>query len=178
MSKCGVASVVMKNCDLFESLGVLTRAELEARSNVFYADYCHKVVAEAKVLAQMVDTGISPAVAAYQSVLATSLSSTVAAAKAAIRAAGPSRMATANQSQQFARYVSLHDTAIKQSSELKHLVEETEELSSLPKRAAACEKRILPLMASLRSTADELETVTPGGHWPFPSYRQILFHQD
>ena len=38
-----------------------------------------------------------------------------------------------------------------------------------------CWKKLLPVMESLRRSADAMETVTDKKFWPYPSYGEILF---
>ena len=44
-------------------------------------------------------------------------------------------------------------------------------------RAAYYHDVVLQDMQSLRSVADELETLVGKKHWPFPSYGRLLYHQ-
>ena len=35
--------------------------------------------------------------------------------------------------------------------------------------------KVVPAMAKLRETGDAIETLTPHGLWPLPTYREMLF---
>jgi glutamine synthetase len=35
--------------------------------------------------------------------------------------------------------------------------------------------KIVPAMAKLRTTGDEIEVLTPHAIWPLPTYREMLF---
>jgi glutamine synthetase len=35
--------------------------------------------------------------------------------------------------------------------------------------------KVVPAMTKLRETGDTLETLTPHGLWPLPTYREMLF---
>jgi len=46
------------------------------------------------------------------------------------------------------------------------------------KSAFFAESTILPLLLSTRGHVDALESLLPADAWPFPTYHQMLFHQD
>jgi glutamine synthetase len=46
--------------ELFESLGVLSKEELEARYNIGRHEYCNKIATEARVLSRMISTQVLP----------------------------------------------------------------------------------------------------------------------
>jgi glutamine synthetase len=47
--------------------------------------------------------------------------------------------------------------------------------SSAEKHAKYMRDKIVPAMAKLRETGDEIEVLTPHELWPLPTYREMLF---
>ena len=43
-------------------------------------------------------------------------------------------------------------------------------------QARYCADVVLPAMAAARALADELELLVEESHWPFPTYRNLLFY--
>ena len=80
-----------------------------------------------------------------------------------------------------ARYES--DTAAQVSALTDELADACAKLESdmaaMPAGAKAamdyCHEVILADMAAARSAADQLETITADGYWPFPVYEDLLF---
>jgi glutamine synthetase len=62
---------------------------------------------------------------------------------------------------------------IRRTDRLEHAVDH--EGGSPEDHARHCRDAVIPAMASLRETADELERMSPHDVWPLPSYREMLF---
>ena len=43
------------------------------------------------------------------------------------------------------------------------------------KHAKYFRDKVVPAMAALREVGDALEAIIPHGHWPLPTYREMLF---
>jgi glutamine synthetase len=43
------------------------------------------------------------------------------------------------------------------------------------KHARYFRDKVVPAMSALRETGDSLEAIVPHGHWPLPTYREMLF---
>ena len=48
-------------------------------------------------------------------------------------------------------------------------------LRSAGEEAAFIRDELIPAMGELRAVADESETQTAAGYWPFPTYGDLLF---
>merc|ERR1712070_346567 len=66
MGEAIVAMTSAKNVELFEKVNVLTREECEARKNAMLEHYTHIVLTEARVMKEMMQTDVLPAVTAAQ----------------------------------------------------------------------------------------------------------------
>lgn len=156
-----------KNVEIFEGLGVMDRAELQARADVMLENYAKKINIEALTMIEMSNEEIIPAVMSYQAELAKGA--------AEIKALGIDPTVQ----------ITLLNTISEKLSELK---DATVELEKLVKKAADYEDDIYAwakyyhdvvfgAFDTVRKPADELEKELPKEAWPFPTYGQLLFEQ-
>ncbi len=154
-----------KNVKLFEEHKVFTRAELEARQEIYFQNYCKTLNIEALTAIDMINKDILPAISSYIG----KLSSTVVSKKTAFAAADCTyEEATAT------RLSSLVTQMFNGVDELSN------ELASIKRMGAvekACKFRdvIIPKMEELRKYSDEAESITGADYWPFPTYANLLF---
>ncbi len=141
--------------DLFEKYGVLTEAELKGRYLVQCDQYVKHVNVEAKLVEEIAQTKIFPVAAAYASSLAE----------------GESRLNAAG-------VASGRVTLEKVASLVAQLEGDLSALYEAHKAAAEVEDwtfKVLPAMAKVRVTVDELEGLLPDELWPLPTYQEMLF---
>jgi glutamine synthetase len=153
-----------KNIELHESLGVLTRAELEARQTVYLEEYIKRINVEAKVFINMVRTGVVPAAVDYINKLKSAVDgkdskSALAGVLAKVSTALESAITGADSIEESLH--GLHGEGITEA-----------------KAATHAESVVLHRLTTVRVFVDTLETLLPADHWPFPTYHQMLFHQD
>ena len=155
---------------MFESLGVMNRKELEARNEVKWETYTKKIQIEARVLGDLSINHIIPVATHYQTQLLQNISNMAA--------------------------VFPIDTANKLSVRNKKIVEEiaerinaiemgVEELVSDRKQANAIDDAHLkaiayhdtvePRLDAIRYQIDKLELIIDDSLWPLPKYRELLF---
>jgi len=156
-----------KNLALFERYQIFTRRETQARSNVFYSAYVHRVAVEALTMVQIAATQLVPASIGYQKDVADSLNAT--------RAAAP----RAELAEQEKLLVELAATIGRLRSGVAHLREAHEKLEEKhgdPVTSALhCRDQVLPAMVALRTQADKLEALVDDALWPLPKYHELLF---
>ena len=156
-----------KSVKIFEDLGVMDKAELEARADVMLENYAKKINIEALTMIEMSNEEIIPAVMEYQAELAKGA--------AEIKALGIDPTVQ----------VSLLNTISEKLIELKSATVALEELVA---KAADYEgdteawakyfhNTVFAAFDTVRKPADELEKELPKTAWPFPTYEQLLFEQ-
>lgn len=156
-----------KSVKIFENLGVMDKAELEARADVMLENYAKKINIEALTMIEMSNEEIIPAVMEYQAELAKGA--------AEIKALGIDPTVQ----------VSLLNTISEKLTELKNATVALEELVA---KAADYEgdteawakyfhNTVFAAFDTVRKPADELEKELPKTAWPFPTYEQLLFEQ-
>ena len=156
-----------KSVKIFESLGVMDKAELEARADVMLENYAKKINIEALTMIEMSNEEIIPAVMEYQAELAKGA--------AEIKALGIDPTVQ----------VSLLNTISEKLTELKSATVALEELVAKASDyegdteawAKYFHNTVFAAFDTVRKPADELEKELPKTAWPFPTYEQLLFEQ-
>lgn len=155
--------VSKKNLDLFERFGVLSHAEVEARSEIQFEQYFKTVNIEGETTENISRTMIIPATVRY-------LNELVAVVERG-KALGIDVTGAAT-------------TLDKVNGRLNDLVRATESLGvqnaelggdDIHSKATHVAKNVLPAMNAVRSAVDQLEKLVADDFWPLPSYRDMLF---
>jgi glutamine synthetase len=140
--------------ELFASTGVLTRAELESRFEVYSEQYVLALEVEAKLTVEMATTIIYPAAVTYlSSLVSVGTKLTPSPADAVTHAANA--MMTA---------VGTLTTAI-----------EKNDFATIEDHMNFLADEVRGLMDDVRAAADTLETLVSDSDWPLPKYREMLF---
>jgi glutamine synthetase len=146
----------------FEKYGVLNGREVQARHDVAVEQYNKTVNIEAQLMVLMANRYILPAAYRFQGELAQSV--------AAVKAAGATAKETRRALDQICR---LTDEAKVRVNRLHDLLEHED--ADPMKHAKYFRDKVIPAMAALRDVGDSLEGIVPHGHWPLPTYREMLF---
>jgi glutamine synthetase len=147
----------------FEKYGVLNERELRARHEVALEQYNKTINIEAQLMVLMSNRFILPAAYKYQGQVAES----VAAVKAAGAVSKESKRALDNLCR-------LTDEFKSRLDKLQGLLEH-ESNGNAEKHAKYFRDKVVPAMAALRESGDNLECVVPHDLWPLPTYREMLF---
>ncbi len=157
--------VTKRSRQLFTSLGILSKEELESRFHIRLERYVKDLLIELHTLRQMVDTMILPAAFEY----AGSLASAAAQAKAGGITSIP-QLAAANE------VGALIEELRARQRKLATAIERAEALHDAPeKQAKYLTNDAAAAMAAVREIADALELVVADTCWPLPKYREMLF---
>jgi glutamine synthetase len=70
----------------------------------------------------------------------------------------------------------LTDELYNKTKELDSAVKGLERIDNSLEASSYCRDELVPAMNSLRTVADELETIVAEKHWPYPSYSELLFN--
>jgi glutamine synthetase len=155
---------------MFDSTGVLNRAELLARSEVKWENYSMKLQIESRVLGDMVVNHVIPAAKRYQNVL-------LQKALGVKQVFGESEAAELNeQDLQLIRRIENHARAIvARVEEMNKERAHANHIDNQRARAITFHDKVVPLMENIRSHVDDLEMVIDDQLWPLPKYRELLF---
>ena len=155
---------------MFESAGVMTRKELEARNEVKLETYTKKIQIEARVLGDLVMNHVVPVAIEYQSKLIDNVYKmkqifpTEEAEKLSAE-----NMAIIRKIAEHTSYIKEHvDTMVEARKVANKIVDE---------RAKAIEyhDKITPMLEQIRYHIDKLELIVDDQMWTLPKYRELLF---
>jgi glutamine synthetase len=147
---------------VFEKHKVLSHRELHARYEVYLEAYNKTINVEGQLMVLMANRYILPAALEYQR----DIGQSVVAARAAGRISVQGKKL-------LGQYSRLIDRFKAQADGLNTLLEH---LPSAAERQAKYQRdKIVPAMAKLRDTGDQIEVLTPHSLWPLPTYREMLF---
>ena len=155
---------------MFGVTNVLNEAELHSRSEVKWETYVKKLQIESRVMGDLVINHVLPAAKRYQ----TMLLQNVLAVKQVFSA---DETASLNEMDyNIIKQLEHHSGAIyagvEAMTEARHKANRQPDERS---KAIAYHDTVLPLMAEIRTHADELEMIVDDEMWTLPKYRELLF---
>ena len=151
--------------DLFSTLGVLTREELESRYHVRLERYVKDILIELHTIKEIADTLILPAAYAYLGELANSAAQGKAAGFKEIP-----QVERANEIGALAKQLkSKRELLSKVIDRAEHMHEDVAKCAELLTSEGA------DRMAEVRAACDALELLVGDDYWPLPKYREMLF---
>ncbi len=147
--------------ELFSHYGVFSHREMHSRYDVALEQYGLSIGVEARLTLEMANTVILPAALRYQTELATNIAS--------LKAVG-AEVDASTLNEVSASIKDLRAGIASLRTALAH-----DEADTAKEEAEHAGKELLPAMASVRTAADELETLVADDLWPLPTYQEMLF---
>ena len=159
-----------ESIDMFESLGVMTKKELEARNEVKWETYTKKIQIEARVLGDLSMNHIIPVATTYQSQLLKNVDSV-------------STVFPVEKAEKLnARNLKIIEEIAERTSAIEKGVEELVNARKLAnkiedehEKAIAYHDKVEPKLDDIRYEIDKLELIVDDSLWPLPKYRELLF---
>ena len=155
-----------KNVELYTSLGVYTKEEMEAHYETKLEKYSQILNIEVNTMLEMVYKDILPAAYKYMD----SVSKTVIDLKAVV----PGAKASA-ETKVLAKLDELADVISSKAELLEAEHAKAESAGDTMAVARAYVDVVLPVMAEVRAAYDEMEGLLGEGYKPFPCYEDLLF---
>lgn len=155
---------------MFESVGVMTRAELEARNEVKWEMYTKKIQIEARVLGDLAMNHIIPVVTEYQTRL---VDNVIKMRQLFVGEKGD--MMTAENVKLVEEISERMKFISERVSALVEARKEANRIDSEREKAVAYHDRIAPMLEEIRYQIDKLELIVDNEMWPLPKYRELLF---
>ena len=155
---------------MFESTGVMTRKELEARNEVKWETYTKKIQIEARVLGDLVMNHIVPVATEYQSKLIDNvfkMKGLFAEDEAASLSA--ENIALIKKIAEHTSYIKEHVDAMVAARKVANKIADERE------KAIAYHDTIAPMLEQIRYHIDKLELIIDDQMWTLPKYRELLF---
>ena len=152
-----------KNVALFTSQGIYTPEEIHSRQEIAQEEYAKTILIEARTSLDILHKQIIPACMAYSTQVAQG-----AAVKSSIGVSADGEIA-------LVRTITDKTSALMERTEaLDKAVAAVPE--AVKESARYCAETVLPAMEAARAIADQLELLVDRAHWPFPTYRDLLFY--
>jgi len=159
-----------KTLDLFAELEILSNVELHARQEIEYEAYVMKVQIEGRVMGDLAQNHLIPAVIEYQNRLINNV-------KGMIEVMGDKEAKELCKTQ-----ITLIKEISRHLNKLKELVDamlqerkNANKIEDMEKRAEAYCDKVKAYFDDIRYHADKLELLVDDEIWPLPKMREILF---
>ena len=155
---------------MFESLGVMTRKELEARNEVKWETYTKKIQIEARVLGDLSMNHIIPVATRYQ----TQLLSNVNNMAVVFSIDTADKLSARNKKiiEEIAERTSAIERGVEELVNARKLANKIENERD---KAIAYHDKVEPYLDKIRYEIDKLELIVDDSLWPLPKYRELLF---
>ena len=150
---------------MFESTGVMTRKELEARNEVKWETYTKKIQIEARVLGDLAMNHIVPIASKYEALLLDKVYKM-------------SQIPGLNASADIAliKKIQDHTAAIqKLTGEMIDARKVANRIEDQREKAVAYHDTVASCFDAIRYHIDKLEEIVDDQIWPLPKYRELLF---
>ena len=155
---------------MFESMGVLSEAELKARTDIKLETYTKKIQIEARIFGDLCLNHIIPVATRYQSQLIDNVHKMTD-----IFSPEEARQLSANNIK-LIRQISDHTTFITEHvDQLINARRVANRITDETEKAIAYHDNVAPLIESIRYHVDKLELIVDDELWPLPKYREMLF---
>ena len=155
---------------MFESQGVMTKVELEARNEVKWEIYTKKIQIEARVLGDLVMNHVVPVAIEYQSKLIDNvykMKNLFPAEEADNLSA--ENVAIIKKIAEHTTYIKEHVDAMVEARKVANKITDERE------KAIAYHDTIAPMLEQIRYHIDKLELIVDDKMWTLPKYRELLF---
>ena len=155
---------------MFESTGVMTQKELEARNEVKWETYTKKIQIEARVLGDLVMNHIVPVATEYQTKLIDNVYKMKSVfAEEEARTLSAENMAIIRKIAEHTTYIKEHVDAMVEARKVANKIATERE------KAIAYHDTIAPMLEEIRYHIDKLELIVDDRMWTLPKYRELLF---
>ncbi len=159
-----------ESIQMFESLGVMTRKELEARNEVKWETYTKKIQIEARVLGDLSMNHIIPVATRYQTQLLQNISNL--AVVFPIDTADKLSARNKKIIEEIAERTSAIECMV---DELVNARRKANKIEDEHQKAIAYHDEVEPKLDDIRYQIDKLELIVDDSLWPLPKYRELLF---
>ncbi len=155
---------------MFESQGVMTTKELEAREEVYVETYTKKLQIEGRVLGDLAINHIIPVASRYQNILLEKVG------RMSMLFSSEKLHALARYDMEMIERLSTHISEIQNIVEqLSNARKKANKIRNEKEKAMAYHDTVLPLFDKIRYHIDKLELYIDDEMWPLPKYRELLF---
>ena len=156
-----------KSESLFEKLGIFTKREGEARHEILLENYYKKIQIEARVIGEIVNSLIAPAVFDYQNDLITNVKG--------LKDLGFKAEAYSSQANLIERISTHINTILEDAEAMRQERKKANVLEDVRDKAIAYDEHVKPYFDKIRYHLNKLEQIIDDRKWPLPKLRELLF---
>ncbi|MCL4127053.1 UNVERIFIED_CONTAM: hypothetical protein GTU68_042675 [Idotea baltica] len=163
------AKVSKKAFDLYSSLGIMNKVEVEARYEIEMEEYVLRIQIEGRVLGDIARNHVVPTAVRYQNILIENV-------KGLKEIYGTGFKKHAKEQLNLIEEISSHIEAI--NSNVTKMTNERKKANNLvdvDKKANSYCFKVKPLFDDIRYHCDKLELLVDDELWPLTKYRELLF---
>lgn len=155
---------------LFEDMNILTPRELHARQDIEFESYVHKIQIEARLMNDLAQNHIFPAVVEYQNRLITNVKGLMdVMGEKAGKEAGKAQIELLNT-------ITMHLNKMKSACDVMlEARKEVNKIEEVSKKAHAYGEKVKVHFDEIRYHADKLEILIDDEMWPLPKFREMLW---
>jgi len=156
--------------DLFESMGVMNRTELQTRAEVYWETYTKKIQIEARVMGDLVMNHILPVASSYQAELLDKvfkIRTIFDQDKAA--EIGERDMSLIEKISKHIAATRMHVDKMVAARRVANIIDNERE------KAIKYHDTVAPEIENAREFVDKLELIVDNERWTLPKYRELLF---
>ncbi len=154
----------------FAKTGLYTADEAESRYHVKLERYIKDIDIETETMKSLVRTIVLPAAYAHQEALARSIQAAAGAAQVA-----KATLYLDPQNRELEDFTKLLGQLKERLARFESEAAAAARREAAGERARVLADKVLPAMASLRETCDQIEETVADALWPLPKYREMLF---
>lgn len=157
--------------DMFESMNVMNKHELEARNEIKWETYWKKIQIESRVLGDLCMNHIIPVATKYQSELADNVN------KLSLAFDNKDEVKTLTAYNiDLIKKINKHTSFIAENVEtMVETRKKVNQINDVRNKAIAYHDLVNPFLESIRQHIDSLELIVEDELWPLPKYRELLF---
>lgn len=163
------AKISKKSIDLFESLGIMSKVEMEARYEIEMEEYTMRIQIEGRVLGDIARNHIIPTAIQYQNILIENV-------QGLKNIYGTDFKKFATEQMHLIEQISEHLAKINKG--ITDMIEERKKANKIEnaeKRALSYCHEVKPYFQIIRYHCDKLELLVDDELWPLTKYRELLF---
>jgi glutamine synthetase len=161
------AFITEETLSLFETLGIMSRRESEARHEIMLHHYSNHLQIESRILGEMIVNQLIPACLEYENKLIQNIDG-MKEIKLDASLYEPQMQILKKVAEGVAKLFKLE-------KDMKDLRIQGNDINDSKEQAMLYCTQVKPIMEDIRTIADELETVVDDNLWPLAKYREMLF---
>ncbi len=156
-----------ESLELFETLGIFSRRESEARHEILLENFFKKLQIEARVIGDVVTSQIAPACLIYQNQLIENVKG--------LKDLGLSKEAYSSQLNYVERISKHVNIILEQAEEMRQARKKANTIDDMREKAIAYDEVVKPFFDEIRYHVNKLEKIVDDAKWPLPKLRELLF---